>query len=195
MLIDTQTISNLSEPAKMAFALGGAEAYQALLPQKPGNPQARTLLADLTPETVLGKPRRSINDAAAVLSGLWLRHDYLDESHRLSQDINTPSGSYWHAIMHRREGDFWNSKYWLNKCRGHPALGLISRHAADIINAAPASKDLLKLTLGDFDAHGFVDLVEAIHTAPGDSRYPIVVALQQLEWRILFDHCLRSAAG
>jgi hypothetical protein len=34
----------------------------------------------------------------------------------------TDSLSFWHAIMHRREGDFWNSKYWYARCRNHPAL-------------------------------------------------------------------------
>src|SRR5439155_27265178 len=43
---------------------------------------------------------------SACLAGLWLWFDYLDESHSLSQDIHTPEGSFWHGIMHRREGDF-----------------------------------------------------------------------------------------
>src|SRR5687768_4603277 len=44
--------------------------------------------------------------AAACLAGLWLYHDYFDESHNISQDIHTPSGSFWHAILHRREPDY-----------------------------------------------------------------------------------------
>ena len=53
--------------------------------------------------------------AAACLAGLWLHHNFLDESHTLSQDIDTTTGSYWHAIMHRREGDYGNAKYWLHR--------------------------------------------------------------------------------
>jgi len=41
----------------------------------------------------------------------------------------------------------------------------------------------------------FVDLVQQVHESPSDPRYPITVALQQLEWRALFDHCTRGAAG
>src|SRR6476661_1793936 len=48
--------------------------------------------------------------ASCCLAGMWLLHDYLDESHNISQRIDTPEGSYWHAIMHRREGDFSNAK-------------------------------------------------------------------------------------
>src|SRR5262245_63172112 len=54
-----------------------------------------------------------------VLSGLWLWHDFLDESHRLSQDIDTVEGSYWHAIMHRREPDYGNAKYWFRRVEQH----------------------------------------------------------------------------
>jgi len=40
-----------------------------------------------------------------VRSAALLWHDYLDESHSLSQDIHTADGSFLHGIMHRREPD------------------------------------------------------------------------------------------
>lgn len=48
-----------------------------------------------------------------ALSGLWLLAGELDRSHTLSQSIETATGAYWHGMMHRREENFWNSKYWL----------------------------------------------------------------------------------
>jgi hypothetical protein len=36
-------------------------------------------------------------------AGLWLRFDFLDESHRVSQTAEgTPDYDFWHAVMHRR---------------------------------------------------------------------------------------------
>ncbi len=60
--------------------------------------------------------------AAACLSGLWLLHDFLDESHTISQSITTPTGSYWHGIMHRREPDYANAKYWFRRVGEHPVF-------------------------------------------------------------------------
>jgi hypothetical protein len=188
-MLSPQQISSLHPNAAAAMALGGREAYRSLVVSTPGDLKARELLEVLSPADVV-RDAKSKTDAAAALAGLWLRHDFLHESHALSQSIETPTGSYWHAIMHRREGDFWNSKYWLNKCRGHPALVAISRQATDLINAAPADKTIMKLTLGEFDAQGFVDLVEAIHPQPADPRRELVIALQQIEWQVLFEHSL-----
>lgn len=186
-------LESLAQPARDALFLNQDTAYSALVPRGPGSKQAFALLASLSPETVLkSRPRR--NDmAAGALAGLWLWHDCLDESHRLAQEIHTPTGSFWHAIIHRREGDFWNSKYWLNRCAGHPALSGITRAATAVIHNAPADKRLLRLTLGDWDAPGFVDLVEAIHHNPDDPSYAAIVEMQRAEWRGLFEYCLKEA--
>jgi hypothetical protein len=53
-------------------------------------------------------------------AGLWLLAGDLDKSHAVSQSIETPIGSYWHGIMHRREGDFWNANYWFRRVGKHP---------------------------------------------------------------------------
>lgn len=193
MTSDARLLRSLHVNARRALELGGVEPYRALVVRQPGLPEVRDLLEVLSPADVVAASVRSLSDVSAVLSALWLRHDFLDESHRFSQEIDTPTGSYWHAIMHRREGDFWNSKYWLNKCRGHPALAAISRQATDVINAFPADKSIMKLTLGDFDAHTFVDLVEAVQDQPADARHELIVLLQQIEWQGLFEHSLRAA--
>ncbi|GIW77582.1 MAG: hypothetical protein KatS3mg104_2645 [Phycisphaerae bacterium] len=130
-----------------------------------------------------------------MISALWLWHDYLDESHQISQQVHTPTGSFWHAIMHRREGDFGNSKYWYAKCRDHPILQSLSIQANSIVSRADADKTLLRLTISGWNGAAFVDYVQSLHESPSDPRYAIAVSLQQLEWRVLFDHCVRQATG
>ena len=70
-------------------------------------------------------PARRVVDRAmadACRAGMWLLFDFLDESHTISQELHTAEGSYWHAIMHRREQDASNSKYWFRKVGNHPVL-------------------------------------------------------------------------
>src|SRR5687767_15218441 len=47
----------------------------------------------------------------AVLYGL----DELDAAHHIFQEDPTELGSYWHGMMHRREGDFDNARYWFRR--------------------------------------------------------------------------------
>lgn len=63
-------------------------------------------------DSLLGKTDLSSTRKELVRSLLLLWHDHLDASHNISQRIENADGSFVHAIMHRREPDAWNSKYW-----------------------------------------------------------------------------------
>jgi hypothetical protein len=116
--------------------------------------------------------------ARCCVSGLWLLHDFLDESHTISQNIATPSGSFWHGIMHRREGDFSNAKYWFDRVGDHPVFAL--------------------LTMADgsaWDAYQFVDDCQRALRTRDEARIAVLRELQHREWQALFDHCFRAASG
>ena len=102
----------------------------------------------------------------ALCAGIWLYVDELDRSHHISQGIETPTGSFWHAIMHRREGDFSNSHYWYRRAGLHPAMQNIP----------------------DYDAYEFVDEVEKHHAKNPEP----LLARQRLEWAALFTWCASS---
>src|SRR5262249_24689657 len=94
-------------------------------PLNPGTPDypAREALEALSVKSAF--PHATVVDrdmAKCCLAGVWLLHDYLDESHTISQGVETTSGSFWHAIMHRREGDFSNAKYWFRHVGNHPVF-------------------------------------------------------------------------
>jgi hypothetical protein len=48
---------------------------------------------------------------------------------------------------------------------------------------------------GGWNANAFVDLVESVLGDDRTANHAAAVSLQQLEWRLLFDHCTRAAAG
>jgi hypothetical protein len=191
----------LQDPTDPLSSLGrkllklDASAYAALVGSGNGNPTARDLLDSIQPGDLIHGNLARPDEARAMLAGLWLYFDWLEPSHAISQSLETPTGSFWHAILHRREGDFSNSKYWYARCANHPAMPAIGAMANTLINSRPADKSLLRLTMPDWSPRAFVDLVEAVHEKPDDPRYALAVSLQRIEWQVLFDHCTRQAAG
>ena len=145
---------------------------------------AKTALKELTVESAFAHLRkggqRAIADsemAECCLAGVWLLHDYLDNSHTISQRIDTAEGSFWHAIMHRREGDFSNSKYWFRHVGQHP-----------VINALGA------LPNANYDPYEFVDQGQAVVRGKSDAR-DACLDIQQAEWELLFDYCYQEAVA
>src|SRR5437764_13932865 len=65
-----------------------------------------------------------------IRSAVLLWHDDLDESHTISQSIENAEGSYLHAIMHRREPDYGNSKYWFRRVGRHETFAKVAEKAA-----------------------------------------------------------------
>jgi hypothetical protein len=182
-------------PLAREILAAGPDPYGRLVVQDGTPPTARRLLDGVTPARLLSAPIVSADDGRAVLAALWLWHDGLDESHTISQGIETPAGSFWHAIMHRREGDFSNAKYWYARCRHHPALAEIPVHAESVVQTLTGMRQVERITQSGWNADRFVDLVAEVHNQPADPRHAAAVRLQQIEWRVLFEHCGRAAAG
>jgi hypothetical protein len=186
----------LSTAGLEALRLNAGNAYAKLTPAGPGSPEAASLLKRLAPAQLFSADVRSADDARAALAGLWLYHDFLAESHSISQDLHSPTGSFWHAIMHRREGDFFNAKYWYARCRHHPAYASIAAEGAKALQASHQAPTLAALVAGgEWDPDGFVDVVSAIHNKPHDPIYAAAVELQRAEWRGLFQHCAKGAVA
>src|ERR1700674_157295 len=68
----------------------------------------------------------------AALCGLYLHFSCVDEAHQLAQDLSTPEGSYWHALVHRQEPDAANSGYWFGQTGAHPVFPKLRERAAEI---------------------------------------------------------------
>ncbi|MFO0865977.1 MAG: hypothetical protein U0744_15230 [Gemmataceae bacterium] len=158
-----------------------------LMPLGPGTPREafRAKLAAVKPAALFGSAIVRPESAQACIAGLWLRHNFLDESHRISQDLPSAEGSYWHAIMHRREPDYWNSKYWFRRVGRHPIYTELPARA-ETFGGSPL------LPKNQWDADAFVDLCEA-NAAPNAAAHEFCRKLQQAEWGLLFAHCWREA--
>lgn len=121
----------------------------------------------------------ALADQPGLVAGLWLYVDQLDRAHEAAQSMQTPEGSFWHAIMHRREGDFSNSHYWYRRAGHHPAM---SRIAVAGGGAGAGT------SVGHYDPHDLVDRVQRAHEK-GEVKHPELVSLQRREWAALFEYC------
>jgi hypothetical protein len=131
--------------------------------------------------------------ARACLAGLWLYHDFLDKAHRISQSLHGREGSYWHGVMHRREGDFANAKYWFRRAGPHPI------HEALHLSARACTRDMgadaaLLTASSAWEPAAFVDLCAAA-CAGQNQATELCCKIQTREWQLLFDFCYRRAAG
>lgn len=86
----------------------------------------RDPLPILTPENVwdenLSAEIDKLSAASLIRAGLHLLNDDIHNCHIIAQEHENPDGNYWHAILHRRESDYWNSKYWYKRIGDHPVI-------------------------------------------------------------------------
>lgn len=138
-------------------------------------------------------------EGAALRAGLFQIQDELDQSHRCSQSIEGlgkhRNGDYWHAIMHRREPDYGNSKYWFRHVGVHPVfadLAAIARPLAPSSNFDRWSSRLW--TARGWDPFAFVDLCEAAEQSRADHRLTeFAERVQWAEMLLLLEHTARDA--
>jgi hypothetical protein len=137
------------------------------------------------------------SDPVALHAGLWLIHDFLDESHALSQSIEgrgaDRNGDYWHGIMHRREPDWSNSKYWFRRVGDHPIFFDLAVIAGQLLSASSLpDADRWSRQLGsssNWDPFTFVDLCQV---AARDASSELASLARRIQWAeilLLLAHC------
>jgi hypothetical protein len=122
---------------------------------------------------------------------LWL-HGFLDESHSVAQGIDSAEGSYWHALMHRSEGDFSNSKYWYRRVGRHAIFPDLLAAARKLeTNSQTGMVVLFKSP--DWDPFRFVDIVE--QAASRESKdIGLLQAVAREEYNLLMGYCLARSS-
>ena len=168
-----------------------------LIPLGPGvgNSSAKAALEALDLEQAFASHHISDRTMAeGCRSAVWLYHDYLDTSHTISQQLDTGTGSYWHGIMHRREPDYPNSKYWFRRIGDHAIYPALKEEAAAIASRTDRlpEETAFLTTQSSWDPNTFIDLCEAANAG----RIPaedLCHRIQQREWDLLFDYPFHHA--
>jgi len=131
------------------------------------------------------------NCANAFKSGLLIWNDCEHEAHTIAQGIPTAEGSYFHAIIHRREPDIWNSNYWFRKAGDHPVFSLVYDF---VYQNVPDDIKSRLLTENRWDPVTFNVLVEEAQKK-GPSTDSDLTAIQHAELLFLLAHSYRHSIG
>jgi hypothetical protein len=159
----------------------------------------RELLNTPEPPT-LGPEQRSGTKSVAEIEGvlaaddplvcaivlLW--HDHLDEAHTIAQNIETPDGSYVHGIMHRREPDYGNAKYWFNRVGRHACFTALAKAASALLEHESKLAARL-LPRDEWDPFAFIDSCQdAARGRLSEHQTEVLRRIQAAEFNILLTH-------
>ena len=177
-LLDTTQITGSLREAILRAPLQGLTAG-------PRVPEIAGLLKDRstwTPMVDCKNPQR----LSVIEAALWLVAGDLDRSHDISQDNSSSEGSFWHGVMHRREGDFGNASYWFRRVGKHPVyskLGAAVREEAFLGEAFLGPEN-------SWNPYEFVDrCAEVVNRSKGELKEQCILA-QWLEWQVMVGHIL-----
>jgi len=156
-----------------------------LRPTEPGSPDALRQIRNAEEKELTGGA--VLADATyprLIRAGLLYAYDAIDESHRIVQEIETSQASYWHGMIHRREGDFENSRYWFRRTGKLGVFGEMHARAAEV-------SPLMGRQM-DWDPYVLVGQCEQARFG-GDVDQKELIGLQRIEFEVMYDHLWRDA--
>ena len=180
-----QAASTRDDAGAEELALRVAAAGEVLIvggdttPASPSRPKPQLTMPASGPRTKwlrdflvslpLPTARPSDPDTVALRSGLLLFNDFFDECHSCSQSVEGhQNADYWHAILHRREPDYGNAKYWFRHVGRHAIFGELAPSVSSMFSRVTGSLagqlerwQPRLITACGWEPFAFVDLCEA----------------------------------
>ena len=180
--------------------LDARQPLPPLAPEKEWDTElTKQIQATSTADLFDGRALKDTSLANAVKSALLLWNDALDDSHDISQGVGSKTGSYWHGIMHRREPDYSNSKYWFARVGSHPIFPALRMRVLEILKADPSqSAQLARYAEAieqndNWNAPQFIDWCQDAARHTDDEIEEFLQTVQVEEIKLLLDYSCRNA--
>ncbi|QDT65285.1 hypothetical protein [Calycomorphotria hydatis] len=152
---------------------------------------------DWTPSTKNGRGQ-SI-EAIALRAGLLLINNQLDESHRFSQSIEGQgvhrNGDYWHGIMHRREPDNSNAKYWFRRVGSHQLFSELLQEGVQLDKQLGTNFSRELSSGNSWDPFDFVDFCHRADGREESPEFEFAVRMQWAEMLLLLKQTYNDMTG
>ena len=157
------------------------------LPKEPTSYEMVIRLRETDDATVFGgRPLLPGAPVALVRAGLFYFHNSLDDSHKEAVKLEDGTAAYWHGMVHRREGDFDNARYWMRRAGEQPVFQEMQSRAGD---GAPNMG-----RQSNWDPFLFVNLCEQYKYGEADYKKEIG-HLQRVEFVVMFDYVWRRCVA
>ncbi len=156
--------------------------------------------ANVLPESALNqvvddfllKSKLPRTNGELIRSLVLLWHDHLEAAHVIAQNVDSADGSLVHGIMHRREPDYGNAKYWFRRVGKHPCFPELAEEVNEFLginNDHGLSAKLVRH--GEWDSFGFIDACEQAAQRPAsDPQRRLLREVQRIEFEVLLESLL-----
>jgi len=156
--------------------------------RRPGTADETELKRKLGGYFASAKTPSSIQPLLQSAALLW--HDRLDASHTISQSIETRDGSWLHGIMHRREPDYGNAKYWFRRVGQHEAFPKLAESVAKLLHNDGGKLGERLIKNGEWQPLAFVDECERAEQGNDAALIARLREIQAAEFDMLVEHIL-----
>ena len=121
-----------------------------------------------------------------VRAGLFYYHNALEDSHQQAARDEGDTAAYWHGMVHRREGDFENARYWMRRAGEQPGFREMQSRSGD------GSPHMARQP--NWDPFLFTHLCEQYKY--GETEYRREIGnLQKVEFAVMFDYVWRQCVA